>query len=354
MPSVAYETWTPSPLHAEVIRQANRLCRAYAQAGYNPTLRQLYYRFVAMDLFPDDRRWRNANGRWVRDPSGTKNAEPNYNWLGELLNRARLAGLLDWEHMVDRLRDSVATAHWDQPEAVVDSAARSFRLDKWATQDRRVEIWVEKDALSDVVARVAREYDIAYFACRGYVSQSAQWRAAQRLGEYIAGGQAVTILYLGDHDPSGLDMTEDITGRLKKFLWRDWFNQHTGRFGRRVTVGEIIEHMAERVGDPTPFEVVRVALNMDQIGQHQPPPNPTKLTDSRARKYIDEYGYDCWELDALPPEVLADLIRAELDDIRQVARYEEIEAAEAAHRRLLELAAARWDDVARFLETEAA
>jgi hypothetical protein len=351
MPRVRYERWSPSPAHAQIVNDANQLVHDYAEQGYNVTLRQIYYRFVALDLFPDDRTWvRDDAGRWRRQPGGTKNADPNYKWLGDLLNRARLAGLFDWNHMVDRMRDPEDTAHWDGPQNIVYAAATSFRLDKWADQPRRVEVWVEKDALSDVVGRVTRRYDVALFACRGYVSQSAQWQAAQRIGRHLRNGQAVTVLHLGDHDPSGLDMTDDNTGRLHKFLRRDWLDEYADDFpGDTVTAADIDDHMAERVGDPRPFRLIRVALNMDQIRRYDPPPNPTKLTDSRTQGYVNQFGSECWELDALPPEVLDQLVSDQLDQVWDLHRYQRIAGEEAEHRRLLAAAATHWPQVTQFL-----
>ncbi len=60
------------------------------------------------------------------------------------------------------------------------------------------------------------------------------------------------------------------------------------------------------------FEVRRIALNMDQVRQYNPPPNPAKMTDSRVGDYIERFGRSSWELDALPPNVLDALIRAEI------------------------------------------
>jgi len=71
-------------------------------------------------------------GKWVRDINGTKNADPNYKWLGEIINKARLAGLLDWDYIVDRTRALAGTSHWGTPGSIIDSAAASFRLRQMA------------------------------------------------------------------------------------------------------------------------------------------------------------------------------------------------------------------------------
>ena len=147
----------------------------------------------------------------------------------------------------------------------------------------------EKDALSEVVQKAAEPWDVTWFACRGYVSQSAMWRAAQR---FEADGRDGVIIHLGDHDPSGIDMTRDIEDRMC------------------VTFGANLE-------------VRRIALNMDQVREFNPPPNPTKLTDSRSAAYVAKYGQESWELDALDPALLMGLIENEIADLTDLGAIEE-------------------------------
>lgn len=333
---IKYEDWNPAPAALADVARARQICAEFAAQGYDLTLRQLYYQFVARGLIP--------------------NTQKSYKRLGDIVNRARLAGLLDWDYIVDRTRAVESVSHWDTPGAVIDAAARSYRLDKWETQPTRVEVWVEKEALAGVIERSARDLDVAWFSCRGYVSQSEMWGAAQRLGEYLAAGQRVVILHLGDHDPSGLDMTRDIRERLTTFLLNDWANGPHGLGGE--TFGEIREEIAEHLVEEhpelegeLPFEVRRIALNADQVEQYDPPPNPAKLSDSRAEGYVAEWGYESWELDALDPTVLDGLIRAEVDDLLDVDAYEELESREAEERRLLEASSRRWPELVEVLES---
>jgi hypothetical protein len=327
---IRYEDWQPRPDARVDIARAEAVCRQYAADGYDLTLRQLYYQFVARGWIPNNMR--------------------SYKRLGEIVNRARLAGLLDWDYIVDRTRNLRGTSHWTAPGSVIDSAAQSYRLDKWADQPRRVEVWVEKEALAGVVERVAGEHDVDGFSCRGYVSQSEQWAAARRMLGYLKGGQAVTVLHLGDHDPSGIDMTRDIRDRITTFVTQDWLDDHSDMFdGDQAKIGEILAHMRDRIGDVEPIEVRRIALNYDQVQQYDPPPNPAKLTDSRAGGYVAQYGYESWELDALPPDVLAQLVRDHIASIRDADAYEVLVARESRERQLLRLAAGHWDELVDFL-----
>ncbi len=264
------------------IARANQIIDAYQAEGYTLTLRQLYYQFVAGDLIP--------------------NTEKSYKNLGKLINNARLAGHIDWEAIEDRTRHLNSTPHWKEPSEMLDTCAKQFRLDKWSMgQEFYVEVWIEKEALLGVIERVCTELDVPYFACKGYNSQSEQWRAGQRLRDAECRCQLPVIIHLGDHDPSGIDMTRDNSDRL------DLFSE-------------------------TEVEMRRIALNMHQIEEHSPPPNPTKLTDSRANGYIRKFGYDSWELDALEPRLIGDLIRETVLQYRDEDAWGKAVAEEKEHR----------------------
>ncbi|MFG3710970.1 hypothetical protein [Micromonospora sp. NPDC047730] len=331
MAKIKYEDWSPTAAVRSEIRRAEMICREFAAQGYDLTLRQLYYQFVSKDWIP--------------------NTQRSYDRLGSIINKARMAGMLDWDYIVDRTRNLRANSHWENPDSIIDSAAYSFQVDKWADQPRRVEVWVEKEALAGIVQRVANQHDVAWFSCRGYVSQSELWGAARRHLRYIQDGQGVTVLHLGDHDPSGIDMTRDIKDRLEKFLNQDWLDEHAHEFeGDSVWIAEIRRSMREHVsGDP--IEVRRIALNYDQVEEYDPPPNPAKLTDSRAKGYIAQHGYESWELDALDPSTLAALITEHIEGLRVDDLYERSRAIEDEHKRLLAEASSRWPEVVEFLRS---
>lgn len=254
---IAYIEKTFRASSQDMIERADRIMQEYAADGYDLTLRQLYYQFVSRDWIP--------------------NTEKSYKTLGNLISDARLAGLLDWDVMVDRTRELRSISHWQNPGDIVRTCAQQFRLDTRADQPNYIEVWVEKEALAGIVLQACDDLDVHALICRGYVSQSAMWQAARRLG-YRKHRDHRIIIYLGDHDPSGIDMTRDIQARI-----------------------------AETFG--TDVYVDRIALTLEQIEQYKCPPNPAKVTDSRFQAYCDEYGDESWELDALEPRVLTRLIR---------------------------------------------
>ena len=291
---VAYKEIDFRPETLGIIEQANRILEEYAGQGYSLTLRQLYYQFVARDLIP--------------------NSQRSYKRMGSIINDGRLAGMIDWSQIEDRTRNVRSVPHWRKPADIIRGAADQFRIDKWEGQDNRVEVWIEKDALVGVIEDTCRSLDVAWFSCRGYASQSELWRAAERMREYEERWYCQTaILHLADHDPSGIDMTRDIQDRLALF------------------------------GVDT--RVYRIALTREQVAEYGPPPNPAKVTDSRARDYIRRFGPNSWELDALEPQVLNELVDFSVGTLRDDDMFDEAIGLEADYRSTLKEASRRWSEV---------
>ena len=294
MAKIAYIKKTFRQATEDLIAKANEIIDSYAADGYDLTIRQLYYQFVARGIL--------------------ENRQRNYKRLVDTINNARLAGLVDWERIVDRTRTMRGNSHWDSPKDIISACASQFRLDTRLTQDTYIEVWIEKDALVGVLEGVCTELDVPYFSCRGYTSQSAVWRAANRVKSMAAGrvGRAV-IIHLGDHDPSGIDMTRDIQTRLEIF--------------------------------GCSAHVDRIALNMDQVTEYSPPPNPAKITDSRYDAYVEEYGEESWELDALDPRSIYELIRQTISQYTNNSRRQALIDDQWNNRRQLRGVATNWDQI---------
>lgn len=309
MPKIMYTPKRFNKQSLDIIDKANTIIEEYQDDGLELTLRQLYYQFVARDIFPEDRKWKWTGSKWIRDLNGTKNADPNYIWLGSVINDGRLAGLIDWNAIVDRTRNVRQNSHWENGGEILRTAATSFGVDKWEGQLTKCECWIEKDALVGVIEQPCQEEDVPYFSCRGYTSQSEMWVAAQRLKRWVEEGCNVIVFHLGDHDPSGVDMSRDIQDRLNL------------------------------LSNDAGIEVQRIALTMDQITKYNPPPNPAKLTDSRCEEYIKKYGNSSWELDALEPRVMRNLITESIESIRDQDLWnEKVDYEEEEKKKLLKIA----------------
>jgi len=297
MPKIAYEQKKFRSEALEVIRQAEGIIEQYQAQGFNLTLRQLYYQFVARALIP--------------------NTDKSYTRLGNIISDARRAGLIDWDAIEDRTRYLRRLSSWDKPQGILESARDSYHRDLWANQDKRLEVWIEKDALVGVIEEICQTNDVPFFSCRGYVSDSEMWAAAtRRIARYDRNGQGTIIIHLGDHDPSGIDMTRDIEHRLSMFT----------------------RYRAD-------MEVRRIALTMEQIEDLNPPPNPAKVTDSRYESYVQKYGTESWELDALDPRYIVNLVEEEIFSERDVDKWDEAYKQQEAERGQIATVIKKWSEL---------
>lgn len=245
----------------DLIEVMNSIITTYQAQGFVLTVRQLYYQLVARDII--------------------ENSQKSYKRITSVANDARLAGVLDWDAIEDRTRAFVRRQRWKSGAQILEASAASYHIDMWERQATRVFVIIEKEALVGVLSPTCQKFDVPILAARGYPSCTVLREFAQIDMIPNLADQDITILHLGDHDPSGIDMTRDLTERMSLFCH-------------------------------TPVELVRVALNMGQIEERKPPPNPAKTTDSRFKSYMEEFGTESWELDALPPEYLVDLVESEI------------------------------------------
>lgn len=282
----------------DIIDKANTIIEEYQAQGFTLTLRQLYYQFVARDFLA--------------------NLQSNYKRLGSIISDARLAGMIDWSAIEDRTRNVEEPTTWHDPASIIKACASQYKEDLWNGQPYRPEVWIEKEALVGVIVPVCNRWRVPYFACRGYASQSAQYAASKRFQSTLSDEQKPIILHLGDHDPSGIDMTRE-NGAKVELLVRN------------------------------PVEVRRLALNMDQIRQYNPPPNPAKETDSRFTAYRKRFGNESWELDALDPTVIDALIDREIQGMIDIEQWDAAKEREEERKEKLQAVSDRWNDVARYV-----
>lgn len=260
MPVIAYKAHRFSKKTLKILEIANDIVAEYAAQGLVMSLRQLYYQFVARGLAPNQRQF--------------------YKNLSYLLVEARMTGLMDWRAIEDMTRFLRGRTHYDTPSDAVSYLVHEYGEDLWTEQKTRFEVWIEKDSLLGTIAKVCNDLDVSYFSCRGYTSATELWKASQRLQNYSQ--DDVTVIHMGDHDPTGIDATRDIQDKLDIF-----------------TGGQV--------------KVKRIALTKAQIRKYKPPPFDAKIKDSRYKSYRAQHGNTCWELDSLPPDKLAGLVRETIE-----------------------------------------
>lgn len=277
----------------ELIQLMNDIINDYQAQGFTLTVRQLYYQLVARDIIP--------------------NVEKSYKRITGLVNDARMAGYMDWDAIEDRTRAFVRRGHWGSPSEIIEVCVDGYHEDLWTDQPNRVFVIVEKEALVGVLEGVCHDLDIPLLAARGYPSGTVLREFARRdVMDAFDNDQNPVILHLGDHDPSGIDMSRDLEERITLLSEAD-------------ALGESIEF-------------IRIALTMDQIDEQRPPENPAKSTDARFKDYRKKYGSSSWELDALKPQYLAKLVESYanryIDEDRWKAAQDRIEDAKLSLRNL--------------------
>jgi hypothetical protein len=249
----------------------NYIIEEYAKEGYRLTLRQLYYQLVSRDIIA--------------------NQLKEYSKLSGLLVKGRMAGMVDWDAIEDRIRVPYIPYSVDGIEDAIQDTIEQYRLDRQDNQKVYIEMWVEKDALSGVLKRITSHYHIKLMVNRGYSSCTAMHDAYKRFQEQEESGKKIVLLYLGDHDPSGLDMDRDIKERLEEF--------------------------------GVDVEVRRIGLTSEQIKKYNPPTNPAKFKDPRSKDYIEKFGKSSWEVDALNPKILHELVKENVEELIDMEKFEE-------------------------------
>ena len=149
-------------------------------------------------------------------------------------------------------------------------------------QEFYVEVWIEKAALLRIVTPVADQFCRRVVVCRGYNSITFQTNFFDRATSALNRGEAPVVLYFGDWDPSGVNMP---------YTALQTFEDELGLVGVKYYRGGILpEHFDEIPADPVPI----------------------KPTDSRSKRFIKQYGQTAYELDAIHPVRLQELVRDSL------------------------------------------
>lgn len=331
---------------ATVVSSIIKISEEYMNNNDTLTLRQLYYQLVSRDIIP--------------------NHDKVYKKISSIKDDIVYSGLVDWDAFEDRGRKPIQAYYEYNIKDALRRTVRSYSLDKQLNQPIHIEVWTEKDAISSILDRVTRPYTIRLAVNKGYTSSTAMYEAYCRFVECIENGQKVRILYFGDHDPSGLDMIRDIRDRLtfmfttgeqlpESDIIQDWWDREEKTY-YDISYLEGYEDLPERfdnddystdlmrdfesgkvllwLTENDMFEIIPVGLTMQQIRQYNPPPNPAKITDPRAKDYVKIYGEVSWEVDALTPDTMRAMVgeaiirHMDMDVYQKVVDRERSEIAE--------------------------
>lgn len=241
---------------------------------YHPmTVRQVYYQLVSRQVI--------------------KNNRSQYQAVSNALVAARQDGAIPWKWIEDRMRLPHTVEMWEDLADFSETVVQAYRRDTWASQPAYLEVWLEKDALSGLFESVLRPYGVTLNVGRGYDGWSSLYNAARR----FQGKEGATILYYGDLDPSGEDMVRSLRDRLAFFGCGP--------------------------------EIIKCALTLEDVREHNLPPALAKTTDTRRAAYVDKFGDLCVELDALPAKILQARLRQDIEDRLDLEALESVRLLEA-------------------------
>jgi len=291
----------------------------------------MYYQLVSKDLIP--------------------NHDKVYKKLGKLKDDLLYGGYVDWNVFVDRGRIPHIAYTEENVKGALQRTVNSYNLNKQLGQEYHLEVWTEKDAISGIIKQAVNPYTVRVVVNKGYTSSTAIYASYRRFLHIIEAGQKVVILYFGDHDPSGLDMIRDIRDRVMNFFLNGrGLGALRDRISDWASSSEILDEVEWLSEDDEElfdsyiktdkkgsdyfdwiryffdkhFEVLPIGLTMEQIQKYNPPPNPAKMTDPRCKPYIKKFGPVSWEVDALRPEVMTEIVQTKILEYMDYDIYQDV------------------------------
>jgi hypothetical protein len=248
--------------------------RSFAEEGYKPTLRAMFYRLYSRELIP--------------------NTKVTYGSLIRETVAARWDGRLPMDCFADNSREAIGDfdeRYWT-PQELISARIRNLTdterdytdyIPRWHDQRNYVEVWIEKDAMAGTFESILDGMEVRIVPMKGFASMTFLHETVKRLSHFQANGKAVRILYYGDFDPSGDYMDTDLDNRMRR-MQLDLEDNDGG------------------------FE--RIAVTPEQIEEHDLPYDPDKETsdkmegDVRTNGFLEKYGkLYAVELDALPAKI---------------------------------------------------
>ncbi len=225
-------------------------------------------------------------------------AKKNTSKVSKQLVWAREQGIIPWPWVVDEHRRPEQIASWDDPESLIEAAVSQYRKDYWTDQPYWIEVWSEKGTVRGTLDPILTEYGLPFRVMHGYSSATTIYDVATQT-QII--DKPLIVLYVGDWDPSGLNMSEkDIPERFDRY--------HSEATIKRMALTE--------------YDVVHRSLPSFEAA--------SKAKDTRHKWFVEHYGHQCWELDALPPNLLRKAVEEAIYDHLAPAAWEHAKRIEQA------------------------
>jgi len=256
-----------------IIRHAADIVNSY---DTGVTLRQLFYRLVSEGIL--------------------KNTLVEYKQLSARTAEARRQGW--FPALFDRTRTIHRYGYFGSPKEAIEYTVECYRRDRTENQEYSIYLGIEKHGLVEMVQGWFGDLGLPVIALGGYSSQT---YVDAVVSDVEKDGRPAILLYVGDFDASGEDITRDFEGRSNCF--------------------DILE---------------RVALSIEQVEEFNLPPMVGKATDPRAAAFVAKYGKLIQvEVDAIPPDTLRELYEGAIARYFDMSIYKKVVAREKRDRKKL-------------------
>lgn len=225
------------------------------------------------------------------------------------LTDAREGGIIPWGWIVDETRELEREPSWNDPDDFVATVRRAYRRDFWTLQPRRVEVWSEKGTVRGILDPVLRECGVGFRVMHGFGSATSVYDAARS-----GGRESLSVLYVGDYDPSGLYMSElDLPRRIERYSTEN-----------------------------TDIAIRRIALTTGHTIGLPSFPASDKKNDPRHNWFAETYGDRCWELDAMDPNALRGCVESEIVGLIEPTAWERCVVAQESEQASLQSVLDNW------------
>ncbi|MBI3461847.1 MAG: hypothetical protein HY000_02140 [Planctomycetes bacterium] len=273
----------------------------------------------AIELLKDDHPWtlRGLHYQFVNHwPDDYPNVRGSYQKLSRAMMIAREQGWLPWNWLVDNVRQTLKLSSWSGLEDYAEAVRDCYRKNLWSRQAAYVEVFCEKDAMAAVLQLVTQKYDVPLNVIRGFTSGTFAYTVAQQWKRI---NKPTFAFYLGDWDPSGLDLERDLREKIARYSGMKNIDDR-GRDGY-VRTGE--------------FQWVRLGVTADDFDQFELPPLWAKKTDKRAKAFEANHGGHCAELDAIPTHSLRERLENQITSLIDQHEWDRLKAVEQAEKETL-------------------
>jgi len=245
------------------------------------SVRGAFYRAVSAGVYPDT-------------------ADKHYRAAGIAILKLRRLGIISYDKVSDSTRVRDKPSSWVNLNDFANTVRRAYRKDLWCGQSSHVEVAVEKDAMFGVLSPVTHDLDVNLNVIRGAASETFVWTWAESLMEIDL---PITIYYLGDHDPSGLQIERDLRSRLEGFLDGEPVNW------QRLAINAEDFHRADLIGFP---------IKKARDGSLRP----------HDRDYHAAFGDKCIEVDAIPATEIRERLKEAINQHIDTDAWERLSEAE--------------------------